>query len=160
MKKLYAPWRSSYLNDKDKKEPGCPFCNAANSQDDEKYLVLARRGDVLIILNRYPYNAGHILVVPKCHEGDPTQLTPELRAALTEAVNESMIALRKAFNCDGINAGLNLGKASGGSIPDHLHWHVLPRWQGDTSFLPALASTKLVSVDLQEIYQQLRAMYL
>lgn len=156
MKKLYAPWRSAYLKNKDQQESGCPFCNAAASCDDTKHLVLARRGDVLIMLNRYPYNAGHILVIPACHEGDPTQLTPELRTALAEAVNESILAVRKALSCDGVNVGMNCGKASGGSIPEHLHWHILPRWQGDTSFLPTLANTKLISDDLLQLYEQLR----
>jgi ATP adenylyltransferase len=154
MERLYAPWRSSYLKGDDDR---CPFCVAATTKNDEESLVIARREHAIIMLNRYPYNAGHLLIVPHDHTGDPNELPPEVRAALMEAAIEGLNLLKKVLKCEGTNIGFNFGKVSGGSIPDHLHLHVVPRWQGDASFLTTIADTKLVSFDLNEIFRKLRA---
>lgn len=154
MDRLYAPWRSHYVKSDDKR---CPFCVAATTKNDEESLVIARNELAITLLNRYPYNAGHLLVVPHEHTGNPNALTPEVRAALMEAAIEGLNLLKKVLKCEGANIGFNFGKISGGSIPDHLHLHVVPRWQGDASFLTTIADTKLVSFDLNEIFKQLRS---
>ncbi|MEI7580420.1 MAG: HIT domain-containing protein [bacterium] len=154
MDRLYAPWRSSYITEE--KTTECPFCVAVASVQDESHFVLSRTQDVLVLLNKYPYNAGHLLVVPTVHCGALDGLTPAIRSAMMEAATEWSGMLQQALSCHGFNIGFNLGTVSGGSIPDHIHLHVLPRWSGDTNFLATLGDTKLVSFNLQDVYSRLR----
>ena len=153
MKRLYAPWRSSYVKTKD---TSCPFCAAVTTRDDAQSFVLARFDGVLVMLNRYPYNAGHLLVIPHAHEADLSALTQEVRSQIMEATNRCIQVLQEKLGCKGVNVGFNFGECSGGSIPDHLHMHILPRWQGDTNFLATIGTTKLVSFDLEEMYEKLK----
>lgn len=153
MKKLYAPWRSSYIK---KGDAGCPFCSAVTDPNDEASFVLYRGEQALVMLNRYPYNAGHILVIPHQHKGSLADIDAAVRAEIMELATITAELLKKTLACHGINMGFNFGSASGGSIPEHLHMHVLPRWHGDTNFLTTLGETKLISFDLHETYQRLR----
>ena len=153
MKRLYAPWRSSYIKSKNNQ---CPFCIAAVTDDDLSSFVCARYEQVAVILNRYPYNTGHMLIIPYQHESELSCLMPAVRAEMMEAVNDSITVLKKVLQCHGINVGFNFGESSGGSIPDHLHMHVVPRWSGDTNFLVTVGNTKLISCDLHQIYQQIK----
>lgn len=168
MKKLYAPWRRFYAQsvedrkqglsiDKESPQP-CIFCTlAAQSDQDEKNFVLERFKHSFVMLNLYPYNGGHVLIVPYSHVETLDQLTADTRSELIEAANKIIRALEKELEPDGFNIGMNIGgKAAGGSIPDHIHMHVLPRWYGDTSFLPTLADTKPISEDLRALYIQLK----
>lgn len=161
MEKLYAPWRMNYASDAEqgKKKTGeCIFCEyVARALDDEANYVLARTNNALCILNLYPYNGGHVLVIPFKHGDSLNALTLHERAELFELTNTAMEALRATMQPHGFNIGMNIGgKAAGGSIPEHLHMHIIPRWQGDTSFLPLIADTKPVSQNLQDVYKTLR----
>ncbi len=159
MKKLYAPWRGEYtastVRVTDKKD--CVFCDVFKEKKDSKNFILKRFKDNYIILNRYPYNAGHLLVIPTKHIANLSDLSESARSELMDLLAVSEKLLRNSLKAEGINIGLNQGKAAGAGIPKHLHFHVLPRWQGDTNFLPALAETKQISFDLNKIYKQLKA---
>ena len=161
MKKLYAPWRSSYTTDTargkhdDSTPEDCAFCTKFKMQDDAKQYILARFKHHAILLNLYPYNAGHLLIVPYEHVRNMDDLSSEARMELIELITKSITTLKNTLNAEGINVGLNLGKASGAGIPSHIHWHILPRWHGDTNFLPLLAETKAVSYDLEVMYKNL-----
>jgi ATP adenylyltransferase len=165
MKSLYAPWREEYSqsHDPSKRENSpaqkCVFCSIIKATNDDENFILKRTMSSLIILNKYPYNAGHILVIPYSHARELTSLDACQRAELMELMNESLIHINNALQPEGINIGLNLGSAAGAGIPSHLHFHVLPRWNGDTNFLPTLATTKVVSFNLQEIFEKLKPLF-
>jgi ATP adenylyltransferase len=162
MKDLYAPWRSPYSAslDKSKKQKTkpneCVFCFEKNTKEDEQNFILKRYKHCYAILNKYPYNAGHIMVIPFAHVKDLQSLEQAARHEIMDAVNSCIEIVQKVLKCEGINVGLNLGRASGAGIPNHLHMHILPRWEGDTNFLPTLANTKVISFDLKEIYEALK----
>ncbi len=162
MKDLYAPWRSPYSSsiDEAKQEKGtrdeCPFCTHSNAKTDDEHFILKRFKYCYAVLNKYPYNAGHLMVIPFAHVKNLNDLEPAARHEIIDATNECIQIVQKELKCHGINVGLNLGKASGAGIPSHIHMHVLPRWEGDTNFLPTLAHTKVISFDLQEIYDRLK----
>lgn len=160
MKKLYAPWRKSYVekvNDLNNSQEVCPFCEQGSSNEDERYFILERGRYNFVMMNLYPYNAGHLLIIPYAHEASLEDLKEEARTELMALTTQSVVKLKKILGAHGINIGLNLGKASGAGIPAHLHQHVLPRWLGDTNFLPLIAETKQISVDLADIYKTLKA---
>ncbi|MFH1831401.1 MAG: HIT domain-containing protein [bacterium] len=162
MKKLYAPWRHDYVTGlekkKDKKElvNECIFCDHFAQKDDARVFILKRLKNCGIIMNYYPYSAGHVMIIPYKHVQTLTQLTPEIRAELMEATNLSLDIITRTLKCEGTNIGLNLGKAGGGGIQEHLHIHVLPRWLGDTNFMATLAETTIISTDFHEIYKTLK----
>lgn len=164
MLNLYAPWRSSYSHSTDKSKDEditpdvCVFCLQLD-ENDEKNFIIKRYKHCFVVLNKYPYNAGHLLVVPFNHHKDLAQLETAARTEIMEVITAATAILQKELKTHGINIGLNLGKASGAGIPSHLHFHVLPRWIGDTNFLPALANTKVVSSDLSELFQQLKPFF-
>ncbi len=159
---LYAPWRASYSNSiahakkEDTTENECVFCQRFKQTIDEDNFILKRFKHCVIMLNKYPYNAGHLLILPLKHVDSLHALSQEARIELMELMNSSIIIVKKILQCDGVNAGVNLGKAAGAGIPSHLHMHILPRFIGDTNFLPTLSATKAVSFDLNEIYRQLK----
>lgn len=157
MKKIYAPWRSQYIT---KLNNGtCVFCEQFQSSDDEKYLILKRYEHCIVMLNLHPYNAGHIMVLPLQHAAQLSELSPMIRSEIMEVVSESIEKIKTALACDGVNMGMNIGKAAGGSIPQHLHIHILPRWFGDTNFLATLADTKPISFNIHEIYKKLKEFF-
>lgn len=160
MKQLYAPWRSDYtLGISDKKNgKACPFCvQGANSDQDKKNFIIKRYKHCFVMLNLYPYNAGHVMVIPFEHKADLSLLSQEARYEIIEVVSHTISILQTTIRAEGLNVGFNLGgKAAGGSIPEHLHLHVVPRWLGDTNFLVALTDTKPISVNLVEIYEKLK----
>lgn len=162
MERLYAPWRSEYTSktvrskDPNATKDECIFCAIAADTNDEENFVLHRGKYNFTMLNRFPYNAGHLMVIPYAHTPDLDSLPQEERAELMEMLAHASSALKKTLNAEGINYGANQGKAAGAGIPSHLHFHVLPRWSGDTNFLPLLADTKQVSFDLNEMYKKLK----
>lgn len=162
MKKLYAPWRADYTtgsahkNRENQSQDECIFCQQIYSQEDEKHFVLKRFEHHLVMLNLYPYNAGHLLILSLEHSASLSELSTSARAELIELTTICVEILKQALSAHGINVGINLGKAAGAGIPSHLHTHVLPRFVGDTNFMPTLANTKVISFDLQEIYQKLK----
>lgn len=158
---LYAPWRDTYVeNSKKEKDPedkSCVFCKKSlATQADHESFLLKKTEHAFVILNLYPYNGGHLLILPIQHIAHLEDLTHQVRAELMELVAASSKILKDVLHAQGINAGLNLGRASGAGIPEHLHFHVVPRWIGDTSFITTIGNTKNVSVDLQRIYNELK----
>lgn len=162
MKRLYAPWRSSYARSiaKQKKiktsAKDCVFCNAIKEDDDEKNLIIARYKYNAVLLNRYPYNAGHLLIIPTVHKSQIHELSHAAQTELMELISQATHTVQKELGAHGVNVGINLGKAAGAGIPSHLHFHVLPRWNGDTNFLPLLADTKQVSFDLVAMFHEIK----
>ena len=154
MKLLYAPWRSAYRVPTN--TTGCVFCAQLTSNQDTTHCIIQRFEYCAVMLNIYPYNAGHVLVVPYNHVAELDQLSCQERSNLMHAATISTTVIRTALECEGINLGLNIGKASGGSIPEHIHMHIVPRWIGDTNFLVTVADTKPLSADLTQIYYTLK----
>lgn len=144
MERLYSPWRMEYLAGP-KPEPGsCFLCDAIASTDDAASLVVHRAERAIVVMNRYPYNSGHVMVVPSRHIGDLEVLEPEERAAIMELSAATVAAIKAEMHPDAFNVGMNLGRAAGAGAPDHLHNHIVPRWVGDTNFMPILGETMVL----------------
>lgn len=151
MDKLWSPWRSHYIESfkKEDSDDSCIFCKAVDDDiDDDNSLVVYNGVHSFIVLNLYPYNAGHLMVVPKRHISDLTLLSSEELAEMMEFVQLALKALSLAMKPHGFNYGANLGKAAGAGIDDHIHFHVVPRWTGDTNFMPMLGEVRVISQDL------------
>ncbi|MEJ5238537.1 MAG: HIT domain-containing protein [Limisphaera sp.] len=158
MEWLHAPWRIQYiLAPKPPPGDGSLFTRIAQSNDDEANLVVARERSCFALLNRYPYNGGHLMVVPYRQVAELGDLTLEELTELMQLTQRCVTALKRVMNPDGFNIGLNLGRAAGAGIEEHLHLHVVPRWYGDTNFMPVLADTKVLPEALQETAARLRA---
>ena len=162
MKLLYCPWRSEYSADvaqgknENATQDECIFCTQFKQKKDAEYFILKRFAHHAVMLNKYPYNAGHLLILPFNHVANLHELSKESRGELTELIMHSTQILKHTLDSHGFNIGLNLGKAGGAGIPSHLHYHILPRYVGDTNFLPTLADTKQISFNLGEFYQKLK----
>lgn len=156
MKYMYAPWRAKYVQKKEKKDEKCVFCGAIESVQDAFHRVLYRSESWCILMNKYPYNAGHLLMVPVVHIADMQDLSCQAQQEGFALIAKTSAILRTTLFAHGINVGINMGKAAGASILDHLHVHILPRWEGDTNFFPTLARVKHVSVDIETLYIQLK----
>lgn len=150
---LWAPWRLEYVRD-DKPE-GCVFC-AKQDADDRAAHVVARGEHAFVVLNLYPYNNGHLMVVPNRHVAELEQLTPAESAEAQQMLTRGIRAARAALGPGGFNVGLNLGEAAGAGIAAHLHWHLVPRWQGDTNFMPVLADVRVMPQHLDTTWKLLR----
>lgn len=166
MKNLYSPWREAYaknVHDGSKKETttadDCIFCQQLAENQDEKNLIIKRFKHNYVLLNKFPYNAGHMLVLPLAHHATLNEISHETRAELMEIVAQATQICTDALKSDGCNVGINLGKAAGAGIPSHLHIHVLPRWSGDTNFMPVIAEVKQISLDLHKIYEKLKVTF-
>lgn len=155
--RLWSPWRMEYLKAARDDEPeGCVFCALLGDGDPDGARVLARDDLAFVTLAKYPYNPGHLLILPVRHSGDPEDLTDEEHAAIDRLLRRSLRALRQTAEPHGFNVGLNLGRAAGAGIPEHLHWHVVPRWGGDTNFMPVVGRTRVLPELLSETYLKLR----
>lgn len=154
MDKLWAPWRISYISNA-KKQKGCIFCAAAKSRADKKNLVLFRSRSVFAILNKYPYNNGHLMISPYRHIKDLKSFSQEEILDMFSTLNKMQDILRQTLKPDGFNIGINAGRSAGAGIPDHLHMHIVPRWREDTNFMPVLFDTKIISQSLDELYVRL-----
>lgn len=152
--RLWAPWRAGYVTG-EQRPAGCVFCDAPAAGDDRAQLILHRHPLGYLIMNRYPYNGGHLLAVPVRHVADLEALTPDEGHALVDLVRLSVRALGRAMAPDGFNVGMNLGKAAGAGIDAHLHVHVVPRWSGDTNFMPVVGDVKVLPQLLDETYRRL-----
>lgn len=153
MKRLWAPWRYAYIAAPN--VTGCVLCEAPASGDDRASLILHRTQEGYLILNRFPYNIGHLMAVPSRHLARPDGLTPREGEALMALVSLGVRALELAMDPDGFNVGMNLGRAAGAGIADHLHMHIVPRWSGDTNFMPVLGGVKVLPEQLDDTYQRL-----
>ena len=155
MKNLWTPWRMTYIQEKDPPGKGCIF-EAGSGKNHEKGSLLLYRDDLaLVLLNRFPYANGHLLLAPSRHLGDINDLLPEESAALFGLIRDSVAILRKHKNPDGFNVGLNLGTVAGAGHPDHLHFHVVPRWNGDHNFMTVLAEVRTIPEHIEATFEQL-----
>ncbi|MBI2939082.1 MAG: HIT domain-containing protein [Chloroflexi bacterium] len=140
--RLWTPWRMEFIVSK--KDGECIFCAKPREARDRENYILARGVHAYIILNAYPYNNGHLMAVPYAHVPTLEQLDPATAAELMALTQRSLVALRRALSPDGFNVGMNIGRAAGAGIADHVHLHVVPRWSGDTNFMPVIADTRLL----------------
>ncbi len=154
--RLWAPWRMPWLRAADAPQ-GCLFCRVASSRADRRDLVLARRDHALLMLNRYPYASAHLMVAVRRHAGRFDDLTAPERLDLLELVALAERALEAEYAPHGVNYGLNVGKVAGAGFPGHLHLHLVPRWNGDTNFMPAIAQTRVLPESLADTWTRLRA---
>jgi len=153
VRNLWAPWRVEYIVGK--KLPGCIFCPEYHDQSDEQRLILYRGGRVMLMMNRFPYNNGHLLVSPWRHISSLDELTPEEEKDLMDLVKRSIRALQKVMHPDGFNIGLNLGREAGAGYEEHLHFHIVPRWRGDTNFMTALGDIRCIPEHIRQSYSKL-----
>jgi len=154
MLRLWAPWRMSYIKNTDRMQ-GCFLCDAISMRDEESYIVY-RSEKVFVILNSYPYNTGHIMVAPYRHIGDIESLDDSEALDLVKVVKKSIAALREAYSPQGYNIGVNLGRVAGAGVEGHLHVHIVPRWGGDTNFMPITGGAKVLPEDLPTTWKKLR----
>lgn len=154
MKQLWAPWRLEFILGK--KERGCIFCNRVRSRSDKKNLILYRGRCNFVMMNKYPYNSGHLMVIPNRHTANFKSLKPIELNELFSLTQRAVVILEQAMHPDGFNLGMNLGRAAGAGIADHLHQHIVPRWNADTNFMPVLGETKQIPDHLENTYQVLK----
>jgi ATP adenylyltransferase len=152
-RRLWAPWRSAYLTRTRVARQRCIFClRRLGGEQLSRRLVLYAGPQALVMLNRYPYNNGHLMVAPRRHIGSPELLDRAERTTLAELVAFAIERLRAALRPAAFNVGANLGRAAGAGFADRMHWHIVPRWEGDTNFMPVIASTRVLSQHLEESY--------
>jgi ATP adenylyltransferase len=154
MKRLWAPGRMAYVKGASR-EKGCLFCRVSRARRDRDNLLLFRGKLGLVMMNLYPYNSGHLMVAPYRHVADVEDLTPRESSELFRLAGESIRILDRAMKPEGYNLGMNLGRIAGAGVPGHLHLHIVPRWSGDTNFMPLLGETKVVPEALAATYETL-----
>lgn len=161
MKRMWSPWRSAYIKTfkqpaKKRKNGRSLFSAAIRGKDDDKYFIVWRGELCFVIMNRYPYNSGHLMVVPYRQTADIGALTPAELTEIMTTVQRSIAALDAVMKPQGYNFGANLGRTAGAGVDDHVHFHIVPRWNGDTNFMPVLAETKVISEDMKTTLKKLR----
>ncbi len=155
MERLWAPWRMQYIGGEQR--PGCLFCRVIEHPDDEDAkLVVWRPKGAIVLLNKFPYNPGHAMVAPHAHKASLEDLDDLESADLMNAVRRTFTVLRTVMKPDGLNAGVNVGSAAGAGIPDHVHFHVVPRWNGDTNFMAVIDDVKIVNEALSHTAKKLK----
>jgi ATP adenylyltransferase len=153
LKQLWAPWRLEYIQGADK-EPGCIFCRAVEANDEEGFVV--KRGELaFVLLNKFPYASGHLMIAPYRHEGEFGDLTSEEAVEIHRLASAGLAALAETMRPQGFNLGWNLGRVAGAGVMDHVHLHVVPRWAGDTNFMPVLADVKVLPEALADARRKL-----
>lgn len=153
MKTIWAPWRMDYILSE--KEPGCLFCRLPAEDRDRDNLILYRNAHTYVIMNRYPYNNGHLMVVPYHHSSSLEGLSPEVLGEMMETTRLAIDRLGAAFRPEGFNAGFNIGKVAGAGIEEHIHIHIVPRWAGDASFITVLGEVKVIPEHILQTYDKL-----
>jgi len=160
MKQLWAPWRMEYILNEVDKHDGCVFCELPEQNQDEKNLILYRTEHCFVVLNKFPYNNGHLLVVPYQHTGNLLDLSDEVLLDMQKTIRKTIEVMHNVLHPHAMNIGMNLGRIAGAGIDEHLHYHIVPRWDGDTNFMPVLTGTKVVSESLRASWQKLHAEFL
>lgn len=158
MDRLWAPWRLGYITAPKDQPPagdGCFICRAVNGTDDRENLLVHRSEHAVVLLNLYPYNNGHLLVTPKAHKARLDELTPDELLDIQLVIQRMTGILERRMRADGFNVGLNLGRAAGAGVPGHLHWHIVPRWFGDSNFMTAVGDMRVLSQALGALYDLL-----
>ncbi len=158
LKHLWTPWRGAFVLSK-KPRNGCVFCDLPKEEDGPKNLILFRGKTNFVILNKYPYNNGHLMIVPNQHTADMLTLQQEEMFEMLSLTRKSVEALKEGYNPEGFNIGMNMGAAAGAGIREHLHMHVVPRWTGDTNFLPLLSQTKAMPQTLIDSFEMLKPIF-
>ncbi len=151
---LYAPWRTEYIQEK--KIEGCVFCHITkNTDQDENLHVLYRDEFCFIVMNKYPYTPGHFMIIPHKHTDALENLDSDVWLHMSALAQKGVKLLKEGFNAQGVNIGMNLGAAGGAGIAEHIHMHLVPRWQRDTNFITAISNTRVYSTDFEEIYKKI-----
>ena len=153
---IWSPWRYHYVKQADK-ESSCVFCEIHASDDDENNLVVLRGQSNFIVLNRYPYTSGHVMIVPTAHVATVEDTSAEVLEEMMRLAQQAESALRKLYKPDGLNIGMNIGKAAGAGIGGHIHLHVLPRWIADNNFVTVVGETRVLPEELPQTWRRLRA---
>ena len=155
MEHLWSPWRMEYIMGNEPKA-GCIFCNALEQTDGPENLIVTRASLAFVMMNRYPYTSGHIMVVPNAHQPSLELLDAATRAALMEMVAHGITVMRQVYKPEGFNVGVNIGAVAGAGVADHVHIHVVPRWAGDTNFMSTLAGARVLPETLEDSWFRLR----
>lgn len=157
MERLWAPWRATYVLGADEVADECIFCAypARGREHFREHLILCATEHALAMMNKYPYNTGHMLVIPRAHVDDPLKLEAPVYVAAMELLRQATLAVRAALSPHGFNLGMNLGRVAGAGIDQHVHWHVVPRFSGDTNFMPVVGEVKVHSEHLLTTYERL-----
>jgi len=154
MNHIWAPWRIKYI--RSPKHNGCIFCDFPKENRDEERLILYRGKHAFVIMNNYPYNPGHVMIAPYRHVGEWEELTDEELLDIMKLSQLTIKALKRAMKPQGFNMGVNIGCVAGAGVKDHVHLHIVPRWNGDTNFMPVIADTKVIPESLEEAYEELK----
>lgn len=154
MEHLYAPWRFEYVSEE--KIKGCIFCHISKNLDDEKLQVLFYDEYCYVVMNKFPYSPGHMMVIPHFHTDKIEDLPTDVWFTMSNRVRQSVKLLKDVMSCEGVNIGMNLGKAAGAGIEQHVHYHMLPRWLGDTNFITSIGGTRVYPANFDEIFIKLK----
>lgn len=161
MKRLFSPWRSRYIatfkGEKKSKNSDCLFCRIARERNDSRNLVVVRKECCYVVMNKYPYNSGHLMIVPYTHTPSFEGLSKNEYTEIMATTSEMIALLGRVNRPQGFNFGANLGRVAGAGIDQHVHFHLVPRWNGDTNFMPTIGEVKLVSEETTEVFKQLRS---
>jgi ATP adenylyltransferase len=158
MKVLWAPWRMEYILSEG--EQGCFICDLAQAEPSEENLLLYRNEHAMVLMNKYPYNNGHILVAPIAHTSDLSELTDLEYFETMQLFRFSLKAMENTISPEGFNGGLNLGKTAGAGLEEHLHFHIVPRWHGDTNFMPVISDLRVIPEAIRETYRYLKPLFI
>lgn len=154
---LYAPWRTEYVTQKDIK--GCVFCHiSSHVQDDETLHVLYRDEHCFVVMNKYPYTPGHFMVIPHLHTDKLEELDPKTWLHISGIVQKGVKLLKEGMHVHGVNIGMNLGSVAGAGIAEHIHYHLVPRWERDTNFITSIGETRVYSTDFEKIYKKIKSL--
>ena len=154
MDRIWAPWRMDYIESS--KEPGCVFCEKSQSKKDKKNLVLYRGMETFILMNLYPYTNGHLMIAPYLHTSDVNELAEITNKEIMQFAKDCFNILKSKLGAEGFNFGANLGKVAGAGIDQHIHYHIVPRWSGDTNFMPVISDTKVMIEKLNKTWERLK----
>ena len=154
MDRIWAPWRMDYIESS--KEPGCVFCEKSQSKKDKKNLVLYRGMETFILMNLYPYTNGHLMIAPYLHTSDVNELAEIANKEIMQFAKDCVNILKSKLGAEGFNFGANLGKVAGAGIDQHIHYHIVPRWSGDTNFMPVISDTKVMIEKLNKTWERLK----
>ncbi len=155
MRHLWTPWRSTYMREK-KEKVACIFCDAASSDSDERDLVLYRGEKSFMLLNRYPYTSGHLMIAPYEHVARLSATNEATTAEMMRLARKAERVLEEVYHPDGLNLGMNLGEAAGAGFEQHIHLHILPRWKGDANFMTSVGETRIIPEALEDTYAELK----
>ena len=156
MKRIFSPWRMKYINDSNPQSE-CIFCSLPDMKSDRESLIIRRGDSAFVLMNRFPYTSGHIMVAPYAHQPSIEMLNETTQAELMALITKSVKVLRYIYEPEGFNIGANVGSAAGAGFGDHIHFHIVPRWVGDTNFMSTLGEVRVLPEDLETTWERIRA---